>query len=313
MTSSFCTISTQSHLYKCKALFDSLRNFDSKVILDVLVIDANKVGEDNSVFEGYNLHFLEDLVGSNPGELIINKYKSNPDKLRWSLKPVFMQYLLSNKQLHKLIYVDNDIAFFGKFSFLFDLLDKHNILLTPHFYERNPEKNQNWLEANFRVGLFNAGFVAVNEKAISTLDWWAKCCLYRCEKNYMRGLFDDQKYLDLIPIIEPTTKILDHQGCNIAGWNIGVCMRELNKEGEVLINGKWPVVFIHFNAFTIKLFVEGKDPLLMSNFELYSELIQKYNKHAKIDNEAFSYSLAEKLKLKIWKVLNQFNGSEKKS
>jgi lipopolysaccharide biosynthesis glycosyltransferase len=147
------------------------------------------------------------------------------------MKPVFMQFLFREKEISKLIYVDNDIAFFGEYGFLFKLLDEHNILLTPHFYERNPEENQNWLEANFRVGLFNAGFVGANNKTISTLEWWAKCCAYRCEKNYMRGLFDDQKYLDMFPVIEPTTKILDHQGCNLAGWNIGIC-RRTKKQGK---------------------------------------------------------------------------------
>lgn len=309
MNNAFCTISTLSHLYKCKALFDSLKMIDSNVHLHILIIDATDI--DELEVEGSNCYFysLSKCEMGNTANLITKKYKQEADKLRWSMKPVFMQYLMLAKDISKLVYVDNDIAFFGNYDFLFELLEGHNILLTPHFYERNPKENQNWLEANFRVGLFNAGFIAANKKAVSTLEWWANCCLYRCEKSYMRGLFDDQKYLDLFPIIEPTTKILDHQGCNLAGWNIGICKR--TKQGErVLINEKWPVVFVHFNPMSIKFFLEDKDPLLKPFFKIYSGLLKKHSNGQSLVKEAFSYSLVEKLKLKVWHLLNRLNKTE---
>ena len=205
----FCTISTHSHLYKCFALAESIVAYGG--VLEILIVDQMEqdiVSPANVIFT-----FLESL-NSELEQGIIQKYKHKTDCLRWSLKSVFLLHLLEKEE--KVIYVDNDILFFSNPGFLFDELDQHKVLLTPHHYPRNPEINQNWFEANFRVGLYNAGFFAANKAAKDVLVWWAKACLYRCEKNYWRGLFDDQKYLDLVPIIESKTKIVDHLGCNVA-------------------------------------------------------------------------------------------------
>jgi len=48
--------------------------------------------------------------------LLKKKYKIYKDKLRWSLKPVFLKYLIENSIADKIIYVDNDIAFFNYYK-----------------------------------------------------------------------------------------------------------------------------------------------------------------------------------------------------
>lgn len=235
--SNFCTTSTVSHLYKTYALADSIAPFGG--VLHVLLIDGSP---DNTTEIPQNIHFfsLKNLT-EKIGEKIISKYK-NKDKLRWALKPVFLTFLL--RKYSKVIYVDNDIFFFSDFSFLFEKLEKKAVLLTPHFYDANPQKNQNWLEANFRVGLYNAGFIGVNSKAIPFLNWWANCCLYNIKKAYWRGLFDDQKYLDLVPILFDEVEIIKHRGCNLAGWNYASYPQELAKNAINLI-------FIHFAELSL--------------------------------------------------------------
>lgn len=291
---SYCTISTASHLYKSYALADSLLPYQGQ--LNVLLVDEappTKGFPDNVVF-----HTLTDMRSS-LGVGIKNKYASNKDKLRWSLKPIFLTHLLSS--LSSVIYVDNDVYFYGNPGFLFDELIDHPILLTPHHYPRDPKENQNWFEANFRVGLYNAGFVGANNKAIPALNWWAEACLYRCEKNYLRGLFDDQKYLDLIPIIEPQTKVIHHKGCNTAGWNSKYTdIRLINQ--NYFIHDSTPLIFYHFNNFSL-LHV---DP----NHEFVSEYIdnlKKYQLSISYDELCTQTSIIDKVKLQIWKWLNQWN------
>ncbi|RKS99659.1 hypothetical protein [Flavobacterium sp. 123] len=235
--SNFCTTSTVSHLYKTYALADSIAPFGG--VLHVLLIDGSP---DNTTEIPQNIHFfsLKNLTDE-IGKKIISKYK-NKDKLRWALKPVFLTFLL--RKYSKVIYVDNDIFFFNDFSFLFEKLEKKAVLLTPHFYEASPQKNQNWLEANFRVGLYNAGFIGVNSKAIPFLNWWANCCLYNIKKTYWRGLFDDQKYLDLVPVLFDDVEIIKHRGCNLAGWNYTNYPHELAKNNINLI-------FIHFAELSL--------------------------------------------------------------
>ena len=238
----FCTISTASHLYKVYALAESLGRQNHKFVLHVLVIDS----EDDFAFPNCKFLNTRNIDAEVNSFAIIEKYKSNKDKLRWSLKPVLMKYLLSQPVINELIYLDNDLFFFSDYAFLFDFLKDHRFILTPHYYKNDPNKNQNWLEANFRIGLYNAGFVGANKQAVKTLQWWADCCLYRCEKNFFRGLFDDQKYLDIIPVIEESALVIRHKGCNVAGWNTEICKREIINH-RVLIDGKYDIIFIHFN------------------------------------------------------------------
>lgn len=291
----FCTISTVSHLYKTYALADSLRNQNREFILHVLVTDGT--GD----FNATNCKFWqpEDLLSQPVAKTIISKYRNAADKLRWSLKPVFLKFLLL-EQTGKAIYVDNDQFFYNDYQFLYDLLNEHSILLTPHYYKHNPNKEQNWLEANYKVGLYNAGFVAAAKNGTDTLQWWAECCAYRCEKNAFRGLFDDQKYLDLVPVIDKNAHILRHKGCNVAGWNKELCERT-HVNGTLQISGEYPVVFVHYNAFTIREIAENRDNLLRPLYDEYVRTLKKHKPGLHNKELLSAEPLVERLKYYIWK------------
>lgn len=295
----FCTISTVSHLYKVYALAESLANQKQGFVLHVLVSDSDV----DFAFANCRFWKLNDFKNESSAQTIISKYKNNPDKLRWSLKPVFLKFLVS-AEAEKVIYIDNDVFFYSDYRFFFDLLSEHSLLLTPHYYKHNPKKEQNWLEANFRVGLYNAGFVGVNRNAVNTLQWWADCCEYRCEKNSWRGLFDDQKYLDLIPVIDEGAHIVRHKGCNVASWNTDYCERK-TIDGKLKINGKYPVVFIHFNPFTLREVAEGRDALLLPLYKVYTETLKKHKPDLKAEELQQEEPLLEKLKYYVWKLLTE--------
>lgn len=290
----FCTISTTSHMYKTMALCQSLVAQGQPVHLHVLCTDGMVAA--NEHITGYT---ITDIAAQQPAALILSKYQQHPDKLRWSMKPVFLNYLLTNVA-DKVIYLDNDIYFYNDFTFLFTLLDEHSFLLTPHNYPRNPWKNQNWLEANFKVGLYNAGFVGVSKAAFSSLQWWADCCAYRCEKNPLRGTFDDQKYLDLIPVIDEKAHILRHKGCNVAEWNRSLIPRIIIN-GKVMLDGTYPLVFIHFNGTTVKAILNSEEPCLKECFEVYLAALKKYKPELKTENIYSNETLLSKLKYEIWK------------
>lgn len=256
MKTALCTISTQSHLFKSFALFDSVMPF-SGTDLCCLVTDANH----HQLKEGVVFHHLHDLT-ADLAQTIQQKYTN--DKLRWSLKPVYVQFLLE-QGYDRVIYVDNDIFFFSSPDFLFEKLAHSSFLLTPHFYKADPTKEQNWLEANFRVGLYNAGFFGANKNAVPALEWWAECCVYEVKKVYWRGLFDDQKYLDLVPVQFDDVEIVKHTGCNLAGWND---WNYWSKEDE-------SVVFIHFAELTMEKFSVNTH-VLNKYYHQYISALKKY-------------------------------------
>ena len=296
----FCTISTKSHLFKTKALADSLNKFN--VHLHLLVVDEDEVLNKTEFITYYNLKFITKEIGLK----LIAKYGNQSDKLRWALKSVFMMHLLL--QTKKIIYVDNDTYFYNNPSVLFDLLDTNNLLLTPHFYDINPNKNQNWLEANFKVGLYNAGFIGVNKNAINALQWWSECCLYNIKKSYWRGLFDDQKYLDLFPILFDDVMVLKHKGCNLAGWNYLWYKLDRKENDIVEIDHKYPLIFIHFAATSMIHFAKSAN-FFNQEYLTYKANLLKYNS-AFINKRSYlkTYTVSVYVNFIKWKISRLLEG-----
>lgn len=297
----FCTIITADHLFKAQALFDSLTGIHTQVQLHVLSIDSCP---QLPAKEGFQLYTTKELSHINHFHTIREKYAQYPDKFRWSLKPIFLQHILQH--IHpKIIYLDSDLYFFGDYAFLFDLLNTHNVLLTPHHYSRDASKEQNWFEANYKVGLFNAGFVGVNSEGITLMDWWASCCAYRCEKNPLRGMFDDQRYLDLLPVMDERVHILRHKGCNVADWNRQENPRSLQNNALVLSN-QYPLIFIHFNYTTIRAIVQAQEPLLKTHLNTYFQHLKSYKPDLTLSSMYGEDKFLDKLKYKLWKTATQW-------
>jgi hypothetical protein len=236
----FCTLTTASHLHKCTVLAKSLEQFGYKLF----VCQIDKTTTDTKDFQ-FNFENIElSALGEEVGVL---KRRYNQDRWRWALKPILMRYLLTTTT-EKVVYVDNDFYFFSSPNEVNEQLDKFDILLTPHDYCHVPNDAPNWFEANYRVGLFNAGFVAVNAAGLPFLDWWIKCCAYNMKKSFWRGLYDDQKYLDLVPIKFKKVKILDTRKFNIAAWNDWQFDKNVAEKKEI--------VCIHFADLSMRTFAD---------------------------------------------------------
>lgn len=260
----YCTISTSAHLFKTLALAESLNHFDCR--LSVLVLDSDKISEE---WEHENVDFfLFDKLPYFNSSKAAKKYKG--DQLRWSLKPLFIKFLLQSQEQVK--YIDNDIYFYKDPSEINLILEKYDIILSPHWYPHDPSMGGSWFEANFRLGLFNAGFIGANQNAIPAMDWWYNCCVYEMRKLYFRGLFDDQKYLDLLPVLFDNVHILKSNKYNFASWN-----QHLKLDIE-------EIVFIHFNKYTLAEFSQESSS--------YKALTNKYLSHLRKFKS--DYSIANK-------------------
>ena len=270
----FCTIISKSHLAYAKALRDSILQFNEEGVLHILVIDE-KVTENYGKEKGTLFYGLDKLSSFALAASIIQLYNAKPDQLRWSLKPGFLAYLLEENE-SPVIYVDCDIHFFSDYHFLFSRLTSSSLLLSPHFRALDPFVDSNNFLKNFSEGIFNGGFIGASSLGLPALKWWASACEYACRVDKGLGLYDDQKYLDLLPARFDKVDVLDHKGCNLAGWNKVDCRRSL-VNGEVRINETYPVVFIHFADSTAYGMVYGDDVLLKPYFEIYASRILKYN------------------------------------
>ncbi len=266
----FCTIISFDFLPYARVLFSSLNISNVDTNFHVLITDNGNI----PTSENKNLKYtsINDILKYPYAELIEKKYSSfNSDTFRWALKPVYISFLLEN-EYDKVIYLDPDIFFTGDYSFLFKELNESSVLLTPHWRDPDPQINEDHFITLFKHGLFNAGFIGASKNGLDAIKWWAEVCHYKMDKDPENGFFDDQRYLDAMPVLFPNTKILQHKGCNLSFWNMAVCKREI-VNGQLLINRQYKPVFIHFTKDTIINIKNRNDYLLNPYLEKYEKAL----------------------------------------
>lgn len=268
MKRAFCTVITSDYIPFARTLFQSLRTFDLGIEAYSLVIDQPKSGS----FEEFHILHLQDLAGVSLSREISKKHSDHSDALRWSLKSILMIHLLQDKKYDQVYFVDPDLFFVGDFKFLYQELADRSFLLSPNWGCLEPGKSELYFQNSQTDGLYNAGFLGATIKGLDTLQWWAKMCLNACEINRTKGLHDDQGYLNHFPIRNPDTRVISHQGCNVAEWNRFENIRSLNGQREILINGTYPLIFIHFSNIP---FLVEHDPLLIPYLKEYELELKK--------------------------------------
>jgi lipopolysaccharide biosynthesis glycosyltransferase len=147
------------------------------------------------------------------------------------------------------IYLDPDIAVFNSLSVIQELLKTNNVVLTPHIL--SPENDERAISDNeintLKYGIFNLGFIAVSQSLEGKrfANWWAWRLYDFCIEDFDRGLFVDQKWINLVPALFENVLIWRHYGANLASWNLS--QRNLSLEqDEIMVEGM-PLLFLHFS------------------------------------------------------------------
>lgn len=295
----FCTIITSNYFFYAKALYDSLKKYDTTASFKVLIVDDYPKTYNHEGIEILSLHEIIENMPSDYGH--IKKYENDIESnLRWALKPLFLKYLINFKKYEKVLFLDPDLYFYKNPAFLFDELNTADVIITPHWRSKDPIKDASNFNSLFTGGLFNAGFFGCNAKSINILDWWLNVCAFKMEKT--NGFYVDQAYLNLMPIyFSSQVKVIEHRGCNVSNWNLIECERTENGK-EVLINNKYPIIFIHYTNATINIIAKGNDKLLKPFLEQYKNGLLVHNKAFKFNFEIYNpkekKSLASILKKK---------------
>jgi hypothetical protein len=149
----------------------------------------------------------------------------------------------------KVIFLDPDIAVFGRLDEAVELLDRHDIVLTPHQLapdERGPFVVRNEI-ASLKHGTYNLGFLAVanRDEGQRFASWWRDRLIDYCFRDIPNGLFTDQRWCDLAPGFFPSLHILRHPGYNVARWNLTTRQITIEEDGSIRAAGE-PLTFYHF-------------------------------------------------------------------
>lgn len=149
----------------------------------------------------------------------------------------------------KVVYLDPDIALFAPLDDLPGLLDRHDLLVTPHMLapeDRGPPGPINEFNT-LRHGVFNLGFLAVRPSpdGLRFAQWWRDRLLDHCLDDAGNHPFTDQEWVDLAPGFFPGLHILRDPGLNVACWNLSRRPVTIGGDGAIRAGGV-PLRFFHF-------------------------------------------------------------------
>ncbi len=239
------TIVSKNYLAMARVLCSSFLAHHPGARFFVALADRND-GYIDAAAEQFTLLELSELGVPAPD---VYCYQYNILEINTAIKPVALKQLLEDPTIEKIAYLDPDIRVFRPLDEVWDSLDDHSVVITPHMREPFGDgKSPNEL-AIIQSGTYNLGFIALKNDAEAgkLLEWWAERLYLDCVVDIPRGLFTDQKWIDLVPAYFESVKILRCPSYNVAYWNLHE--RLLTEvDGHFRSDGV-PLAFFHFSGF----------------------------------------------------------------
>ncbi len=243
------TICSANYLPFAKALANTLSKHNSDYTFSIVLLD--KLPQtDLSFFAPHPILTITQLQLPQFEEM---NSKYNIFELSCALKPFVLEYFIKKYPAAEVvIYFDSDILVFNKLTVCEEALKNHSLVITPHI--NTPLNEDGHLpseEIILKAGLYNAGFIAINnsQHSLDFISWWKERLLIKCFNDTQKGLFVDQLWLSYVPIFFPTTCVLKNPGYNVAYWNLNE--RDLSGTTTYFINQHSELVFFHFSGYDI--------------------------------------------------------------
>lgn len=241
-----CTIIAKNYLAFARTLAQSFLSFHPDYKCYVLVVD-HFAGYINPPDECFEIVKLTDLKIPNLPGLC---FKYDVKELCTAAKADLLDYLIREKSVARLLYLDPDILVTGPLDGLYEKLGSYDIVLTPHLDTDYPDDDLLPDDGHIlRAGQFNLGFLAVNssENAKSFLNWWKPKLYKHCVVDVLNGYFVDQKFIDFVPIFFKNLFVEKDVGYNVAYWNLH--SRRISGEKGAWRCNEGPLYFFHFSGY----------------------------------------------------------------
>lgn len=241
-----CTIIAKNYLAFARTLARSFLDLHPGFRCYVLIVDDFE-GYVNPQDECFEVVKLTDLEIPNLPDLC---FKYDVKELCTATKAFLLEYLIQQKGVAKLLYLDPDILVTHSLDSLYEKLEVCDIILTPHLDADYPEDGLRPDDSQILIaGQFNLGFIGVNSSANGQkfLSWWKQKLYRHCVVDLAKGYFVDQKFIDFVPLFFERLLIEKDVGYNVAYWNLH--SRRISCE-----DGQWkcnsaPLYFFHFSGY----------------------------------------------------------------
>jgi hypothetical protein len=205
-------------------------------------------------FQGYIDPRSESFEVISPDELGIPNFDSFCFKydiveLSTAFKPFLMEYLLKQKALSSLIYLDPDIQVLNPLIDIYKDLALYDVVLTPHLDQDYPDDLRPNTSNIIKYGIYNLGFIGVraSDNGLNFLGWWQSKLYNDCIISSDGSQYVDQKIINVVPTIFENVKIEKGVGYNVAYWNIH--SRNISHDDGVWKCNNDLLHFFHFSSY----------------------------------------------------------------
>ena len=243
----FTSISS-NYIPKARVLARSVKKNVPHATFHLLLCDTPPVDFDLDREDFDNLILLDDLHIPDKQAWI---FQHNVVELCTAVKGIGFREIFRKFGADKIIFFDPDMVLFSDIALIEQRLEQHCALLTPH--QTEPETSRSAILDNevgsLKHGVFNLGFLAVRNspEGLRFIEWWSSRLLQFCFDDKRRGLFTDQKWVDLAPAFFPELGILREPQFNVSTWNLSHRDITGDLENGIFVNQS-PLCFYHFSG-----------------------------------------------------------------
>lgn len=220
-------------------------------------------------------------------------------ELNTAIKPFVFEWIFKNKTFDQVFYFDPDICIYSSLSEMSAAMEHSQMLLTPHLTDLLDDGMHPNELAILQSGTYNLGYLGLRNTpdVFKFLTWWQSKMLRDCVVDIPRGLFVDQKWMDLVPGMYAGVTVERNPGWNTAYWNIN--HRRVTKDGDRFMVDGNPLVFFHFSGVGLdgKVFSKHQDRFSLKNLapavrELMDRYVEALNRNRSSHYSRIEYAFA---------------------
>ncbi len=240
------TSCSMNYLAKARVLAESLKKHNSDAYIVLLMNDITPDWFDPEAE-------LFDEVWS-PADLGYNEawvFKHNVMELCTAVKGSALVRLLDTVEADMYAYFDPDVCVYDNLSGVEELMQGKSIGLVPHITE--PETTDIGIRMTemsvTHHGIYNLGhlFVRNDEQGRKLAQWWSDRLDDYCYNDPERGLFTDQRWMDLVPAVFDSVQIIREPVVDVASWNVRGRQFKKVSDGKYTVNNI-PLLTYHFSG-----------------------------------------------------------------
>jgi hypothetical protein len=244
------------------------------------------------------------IANMNYPELEKLRESRTKQEFAWTCKPAIMNYLLTEKNVKEMIFVDADLLFYSSIEPLFEKYKDASILITSHKFPKKKEYIANI------VGYYNSGFIMFRNDEISRacVLKYKNQCIDWCYNYHDNGRHGDQSYLKTWPKEFKRVEEITEKGVNLGTWNIE--RYKISRKNNKFFIDDEPLICYHFHgliAYLDKHAMIKPYPITIHHKEIYGiylrELQKAYTEILAVDTE---WKLGFAKKPSFLRIIKQF-------